>query len=525
LTNDTLLAYPKALSEIVLATLNARYQHTSFALRYLKANLQELEESCQIAEFTLEERPLDCLEKLLALRPRLIGFSVYIWNTAATLEIVRLLRRVAPDILIVLGGPEVSYEWDQQEIVALADYLITHEGEVAFRELCRQWLRGERPTQKVLAGGQPSLDELRLPYRLYTDHDLAHRVIYVEASRGCPFRCEFCLSSIDKAVRYFPLPQLLSELQTLLDRGARQFKFIDRTFNLRLEVSQQLLLFFLDRYVDGLFVHFEMVPDRFPDELRQIVARFPAGSVQFEIGIQSFDDEVQKRISRRQDMPKLEENLRYLREQTGVHIHADLIVGLPGETVEQFAAGFDRLVQLNPQEIQVGILKRLRGTPILRHDQEHAMVYSPSPPYEVLSTRAIPFEKMMQMKRFARVWDVVANRGRFPRSLPLLLGNSPFARFMDFSRWALEKIGGTREMSHVRLAEAVFSYLVDHLGQPLIAIAEATLSDYTEGNRRHPPGFLYKRSEIPRELLRPVQAGSAQAPSLPGRQARHLSHA
>lgn len=510
------------MSDIVLVAVNARYQHTSFALRYLKANLAELEERCQLLEFSLDERPLDCLEKILASKPRVVGLSVYIWNAVVSLEIVRLLRRVAPEVVVVVGGPEVSYEWEQQELVSLADYLVRHEGELAFRELCRQLLSGERPGTRVLAGGQPPLETLALPYRLYSDHDLRHRVVYVEASRGCPFKCEFCLSSLDKGVRYFPLPELLKELQLLLDRGARQFKFIDRTFNLRLEVSQQLLQFFRERYVEGLFVHFEMVPDRFPEELRQIVAGFPAGSVQFEIGIQSFDAEVQHRISRRQDSARLEDNLRYLRAHTGVHIHADLIVGLPGETVEQFAAGFNRLVQLDPQEIQVGILKRLRGTPILRHDEEYAMVYSPSPPYEVLSTSAVPFQAMMEMKRFARFWEVVGNRGRFPRTLPLLLGEAPFARFQAFTRYAWQKLGSTREMAHQRLAQLVFDYLVDELGLPLLPTAEAMLADYTEGERRNPPGFLYDRAEIPREMLRPARV-ALEKPDLPRRQARHLA--
>ena len=502
--------------------LNARYHHTSFALRYLKANLHELEERCELLEFTLEERALDCVEKILQHQPRLVGFSIYIWNTTQTLELIRILRKVSPNLPIVVGGPEVSYEWEQQEIVRLADYLITHEGEVAFRQLATQILQGEKPTQKILAGGQPPIEQIQLPYRLYSDHDLQHRVVYVEASRGCPFRCEFCLSSLDKLVRYFPLDNLLQELQTLLDRGARQFKFIDRTFNLRLEVSQTLLEFFLERYTPDLFVHFEMVPDRFPEELRQIVARFPAGAVQFEIGIQSFDAEVQKAISRRQDMAKLEENLLYLRSQTGVHIHADLIVGLPGETVAQFQKGFDRLVQLNPQEIQVGILKRLRGTPILRHDQEYAMLYSDSPPYEVLSTSAIPFAEMMEMKRFARFWEAVANRGRFPRILPILLGDSPFQRFLDFTRWALPRLKTTREMPHHKLAEMLFDYLIDDLRLDLLPCAEAMLADFTEDGKRHPPGFLYERSEVPRELLKRAKAPAAPR-TLPERQARHLA--
>lgn len=504
--------------------LNARYHHTSFALRYLKANLGDLEERCQLLEFTLEERALDCAEKILLHQPKLVGFSVYIWNTTQTLEIVRILRKVQPELPIVVGGPEVSYEWDQQEIVRLADYLITHEGEVALRNLATNILNGQPPEQKIHAGGQPPIEQIALPYRLYSDHDLQHRVVYVEASRGCPFRCEFCLSSLDKLVRYFPLDTLLQELETLLQRGARQFKFIDRTFNLRLEVSQTLLNFFLERYTPDLFVHFEMVPDRFPEELRQLVAQFPPGAVQFEIGIQSFDPDVQKAISRRQDMPKLEDNLLYLRKHTGVHIHADLIVGLPGETQEQFQKGFDRLVQLNPQEIQVGILKRLRGTPILRHDQDYAMLYSDSPPYEVLSTSAIPFLQMLEMKRFARFWEAVANRGRFPRILPILLGDSPFQNFLDYTRWALPRLKTTREMPHLKLAEMLFNYLIEHRQLELIPTAEAMLLDFTEDGKRHPPGFLYERSEIPRDMLKPAKTPRPTS-ALPERQARHLAAA
>lgn len=512
------------MSSIVLATINARYLHTSFSLRYLQANLQELEPHSELLELTPEERPIDCLEKLLALEPKVVGFSVYIWNATATLDLLRLLRRVAPEVLVVLGGPEVSYEWQDQELFALCDYLITHEGDLAFPQLCRQLLQGERPAQKVIAGGQPPLEKVALPYRLYSDHDLEHRVVYVEASRGCPFRCEFCLSSLDKATRHFDLDRLLQELQHLLDRGARRFKFIDRTFNLRLDISQQLLTFFLDRWVDDLFLHFEMVPDRFPLELRELVARFPDGAVQFEIGIQSFDPEVQKRISRRQDLVKLEDNLAYLRDHTGVHVHADLIVGLPGETMSQFAQGFDRLVALRPQEIQVGILKRLRGTPILRHDQEYAMVYSPSPPYEVLSTGAIPFQEMMKLKRFSRMWDVVANRGRFPRTLPLLLDPGPFERFMAFTQWAVQQWGSTKDLALPKVAEALFRFLVDHLQMDVAVVTQAMVADYTQGNSRYLPGFLHERDDVPKELLRQPKQLRAQAQQLPSRQARHLAH-
>jgi radical SAM superfamily enzyme YgiQ (UPF0313 family) len=221
-----------------------------------------------------------------------------------------------------------------------------------------------QPLPKIIPAELPKLEDVALPYDLYTPHDLAHRVVYVEASRGCPFTCEFCLSSLDIPVRQFPLEKFLTAMEGLLTRGATQFKFVDRTFNLNLMVSRAILQFFLARMRPGLFVHFEMVPDRLPEALRAVIAQFPAGSLQFEVGVQTFDEQTSRNISRRQDHAKLAENLTWLRSHTGVHVHADLIVGLPGEDLASFARGFDRLVALGPQEIQVGILKRLRGTPL-----------------------------------------------------------------------------------------------------------------------------------------------------------------
>ena len=226
-------------------------------------------------------------------------------------------------------------------------------------------------------------------------------------------------------------------MQKLLDRGVSQFKFVDRTFNLNIASSKSILEFFRERWRPGLFVHFEMIPDRLPDALREVIAQFPPGALQFEVGVQTFNDEVSKNISRRQDYGRLEENFRFLRGQTGVHVHADLIAGLPGETIESFAAGFDRLVELGPQEIQVGILKRLRGTPIVRHDQSWEMVYNPHPPYEILRNRLLDFAAMQRLGRFARHWDLVGNSGNFIETTPLLWKGetSAFAGLMKWSEW------------------------------------------------------------------------------------------
>ena len=473
------------MPQIVLATLNAKYIHASFGLRYLMANLADLEASAQLMEFDLQQRPVDIAESILAADPLILGLGVYIWNARETTELVLLLKRIRPQLPIILGGPEVSYESEEQAMVQACDYLITGEADRQFALLCRQLLSGERPATKIIPAPLPDFSALRLPYHLYTDDDVAHRVIYVEASRGCPFSCEFCLSSLDIPVRQVPLPALLEALQLLLDRGVTQFKFVDRTFNLNLATSKTILEFFLARQRQGLFVHFEMVPDRLPEALRAIIRQFPAGALQFEVGIQTFNTEVAALISRRQDYQRLADNLRFLRRETGVHIHADLIAGLPGESVESFAAGFDRLMELGPQEIQVGILKRLRGTPIIRHDREWEMVYSAAPPYEVLQTKLISFAQMQELRRFARFWDLVGNSGNFVETAPLIWEGQPsaFAGFQEWSAWLYGKIGKRHGIALKTLAEKLREFLTSVRGRDENQVAGALERDFKRTGR------------------------------------------
>src|ERR1051325_8294890 len=230
------------MPEIVLTTLNAKYIHAAFGLRYLLANLGPLQPRARILEFDINQRPTDIAEALLARNPKIIGIGVYIWNVAPTTELVTALKRIRPDIKIVLGGPEVSYETDSQPIVQQADHIITGEADLKFAEICAQLLGGEA-VPKIIPADLPDFSKIALPYFLYTADDIAHRVLYVEASRGCPFTCEFCLSSLDIPVRQVPLPAFLESLQDLLNRGAKQFKFVDRTFNLNITSSKAILDF------------------------------------------------------------------------------------------------------------------------------------------------------------------------------------------------------------------------------------------------------------------------------------------
>jgi radical SAM superfamily enzyme YgiQ (UPF0313 family) len=513
--------YRQVVPDIVLTTLNAKYIHAAFGLRYLMANLGELQPRACLVEFDINQRPLDIVEVLLAREPRIIGFGVYIWNVDETREVVSAIKRLRPDITIILGGPEVSYELETQPIVALADYVITGEADLKFAEVSGQLLRGEAPANKIIPAELPDVTRLALPYHLYTADDIAHRVIYVEASRGCPFTCEFCLSSLDIPVRQFPLEKMLATLEHLIARGVRQFKFVDRTFNLNLNVSRALLQFFLERYQPGMFFHFEMVPDRLPEQLREVIAKFPAGALQFEVGIQTFNEEVGGLIKRRQNYDRLEDNFHFLRGQTGVHIHADLIVGLPGESVESFAAGFNRLVALGPQEIQVGILKRLRGTPISRHDDEWQMAYGASAPYEILRNKLIGFAEMQRLRRFAKYWDLVGNSGNFVETTPLLwTGDSlhPFNGFMEFSTWLFERVGKTDSIALSRLMELLFRFLSDQRGLDKRLVAETLWRDYQRGGRNDKPSFL--ADFLPTSVTATSRKTGAR---LPQRQARHAT--
>lgn len=514
--------------DIVLATHNARWIHTSFGLRSLRANLGALRERSEILEFQLNDWPADVVEQLLAKQPRIVGLGVYVWNATQALQVVRTLKQVAPGTIVIIGGPEVSHETEQQEICALADYVVAGEADVLFRELCEQLLQGESPA-KFVAAKTPHYTELQSPYDEYTDEDIAHRIIYVESSRGCPFTCEFCLSALDVPVRKPELELFLDAMQRLLDRGVRHFKFVDRTFNLGIESSARILRFFRERWIEGMFLHFELIPDRLPEALRTEIAAMPVGGLQFEIGVQTLDDATSERISRRQNVAKLKDNVRWLRANTAAHLHVDLIVGLPGENEASFACGFDQLWALGPHEIQVGILKRLRGTPIIRHDGEHAMVYAQQSPYDVLRTAAMPFATIQRLKRFARFWEIVANRGNWIETLPLLLqGDSAFAQFAEFSTWLFERTAAPTNIALVKLARWLWQWLVEHREFDEALVGAAMMRDYTRCGRSDFPECLLPFAPGKSAQAKPGQVNSGERLDPAGgvgatRQARHGS--
>jgi radical SAM superfamily enzyme YgiQ (UPF0313 family) len=484
---------------ILISTLNARFSHASLATRYLYANMEEIQSQAEICEFTIQQDTEEILTIVHEKNPKILLLGVYIWNINETTKLVRELKALMPELIIVIGGPEVSHEYNDTSIFNTADYLITGWGDISAYELCRDILAGNAPEGKVITGLQPKLEHIKMPYDYYTDFDIQHRTVYVEASRGCPFKCEFCLSSLDKTAWTFPLDEFLAAMDCLYERGLRQFKFIDRTFNLKREFTVSILNFFLDKLAknpeESLFLHFELVPDFLPDEIKDLILKFPEGSLQFEIGIQTLNPETQKLISRKTNLVKAKENISWLSKHTTVHLHVDLIAGLPAEDLEKFADGFNELWSWEPQEIQLGILKRLKGTPIARHTKEFDFKYSPEAPYSVYENKDMDFATMNQMKNAAKFWDLIANSGRFSQTLPLLFNEKAFETLWEISEYMVSKFKRTHSIPLDKLFAEVYVYLTEIKKLPLEEVREIMGQDFLRIGLQGWPRYLGDKPE------------------------------
>ena len=339
---------------ILLVAVNARYSHCSYAARSLQANLGALSGSARILETDLDITPLQLAAQIVEACPLIVGFSVYLWNVRLVEATALILRAVAPHLLLVAGGPELTADYPH---VARFDAVIAGEGESAFRAFCEQALSANaplrpetpapsprpacpQPPSSVLIASPEDPSALALPYDLYTEEDLAQRTIYVEASRGCPYACGYCTSA-GTGLRLIPLERLLPAFDTLWRRGLRRFKFLDRSFNAPAAHAAALLDFFLGRATPGMELHFEINPDHLHESVAARIAAFPRGALHLEAGIQTLNPEVAKGIGRSADTRQTLANLSFLTRQTGATVHADLIFGLPGEDESSFACGFN----------------------------------------------------------------------------------------------------------------------------------------------------------------------------------------
>lgn len=507
------------VSDILLVTFTARYIHSAFGLRYLQANLQRSGIDAEILELE-NQFPVEAVELLAKKKPKVVCFSVHIWNIELIRKCVGLLRQVLPEVFVVAGGPELEAISMDDSLINDLDFVVKGEGDDLIAPLCLYGL-GENKTSsiesmlsavasvtgKIIKAFLPDLSTVALPYHLYNEEDIENRVVYVETSRGCPFSCHYCASSLEKGVRYFPLDNILIEFDRLLKLGVHHFKFVDRSFNANPERAAEILRFFLNHESTDFYLHFEFLPVVLPGYLKDLLSQFPEGTLHIEVGIQTFNKEVSQRVGRTMSGTVAEDTLDFLLKETKGIVHGDLIIGLPGDTIESIASSFNRLWRLGVQEIQVNLLKCLKGTPLEQHSIDFSMKYSYCPPYEVLSTSTMDFLTIRKLHEFSRIFNLLCHSDNFPRvsqivmaggtSESRLIDSKPFDQLEAFSNYILQVFGRSHHISLRILIRSVYDYLVENLKLGTSEAAELIALDYYDGGKRKRVPWLEELRRIP----------------------------
>jgi len=462
--------------KVVLSTLNAKFIHTSLALRCLKA-YSEHQFDMEIAEYTIKDPAMNIVSDLFSRNPDVIGFSCYIWNIEETITVVNMLRKIKPDIRIVLGGPEVSYDTQQwMERLQDVDFIVMGEGEETFHHLLTE-IEGEgkfhmvfglayrkrkgEETEIVITPGRPklNLNELPSPHRFQEDiPHLGSRVVYFETSRGCPFSCQFCLSSIEVGVRYFDMERTKSDILYLIENGAKLIKFVDRTFNIKRDYALEMFQFLIENH-QGCVFQFEITADIMrPEVLDYLAEHAPPGIFRFEIGVQSTNDPTNLAVQRRQNWSKLVRTVTKVKDSGKIDQHLDLIAGLPLENYDTFRGTFNDVFALRPEELQLGFLKMLRGTGLRLDAEKWGYIYMDRAPYEMLGNDLMPFGDIVRIKRVEDVLEKYWNAHRMDHTLLYLVDHvfpSPFDFFQLFGDYweqrGWQKIGHQLEDLFSRL--------------------------------------------------------------------------
>ncbi|GLI06231.1 B12-binding domain-containing radical SAM protein [Paenibacillus tyrfis] len=493
------------MKTIVLSTLNAKYIHTSLALRYLKAFSQHDFPGIQIAEYTIKDPAMNIVSDIYQRKPDVVGFSCYIWNIEETIVVVSMLKKIMPELIVVLGGPEVSYDTEYwMNRLPQVNFIVVGEGEETLHHLLTE-LEGDRALYSVFGLAyrnkegrvvinpprpKLALDDIPTPHRFAEDvPSLANRVVYFETSRGCPFSCQFCLSSIEVGVRYFDLERTKSDLLYLIRSGAKLIKFVDRTFNIKRDYAMEMFEFLIQNH-SGCVFQFEITADIMrPEVLDYLAENAPPGIFRFEIGVQSTNDLTNSLVKRRQNFAKLTRTVTKVKESGKIDQHLDLIAGLPEEDYNSFRKTFNDVFALGPEELQLGFLKMLRGTG-MRHDAEkYGYLYMDHAPYEILGNKILPFSDLVRIKRVEDVLEKYWNAHRMDHTVRYLIEReftSAFDFFQEFGDYWEER--GWQKIGHQ--LEDLFTRLhafLKHRGTAKLDVIEGLMKlDYFLNHKYKP---------------------------------------
>lgn len=452
--------------EVLLAAINAKYIHSNPAVYSLRAYAAEYSGRIAVAEYTINNRTEQILQDIYKRRPRVLCFSCYIWNIVPVCRVAEEFHKLCPEVPIWVGGPEVSYESEAflREHAFLTGVMMG-EGERIFRNLCRYYL-GEDGSLKDIRGialrtgeaGQDIelhepeelLDMDELPFYYKDMEDFRDRIIYYETSRGCPFRCSYCLSSVEKSLRFRSMEAVRRELQFFLDHNVPQVKLVDRTFNCDGRRAAEIWRYILEHDNGYTNFHFEVAADLMTEEEIELLSRMRPGLVQLEIGVQTTHPETIDEIRRKMDLSMVKRTVSRIRQPGNVHQHLDLIAGLPYEDYRTFARSFDEIYALRPEQLQLGFLKVLKGSYMYEQAASYGLVYLSEPPYEVLKTRWLTFDEICKIKLAEEMLEVYYNSGQFPMSIFLLERqfDSPYRMFEELGLFYEER--GYLKRSHSR---------------------------------------------------------------------------
>ncbi|MGI5895663.1 MAG: B12-binding domain-containing radical SAM protein [Oscillospiraceae bacterium] len=497
------------MKHVLLVGVNAKYIHSNLAIRCLKAvcERQGIPSHIDLCEYTINQSVDSILYDIVRRDPDIVGFSCYIFNIDVVKKLAASLRKLLPDCTIILGGPEVGYRAAEAlEQIPAADYIIRGEGEHPIARLLNCLEHGDdlcavpsltfRQNQNIVETPQVSLPaQDTLPF-CYTEQDIAaleHKILYFESSRGCPFRCSYCISSIEKQLRFFSMDGVLKQLQLFLDNRVQQVKFIDRTFNCSPE--RALAIWEYIRLHDNGVTnfHFEIAADLLNEAMFRCLEQMRPGLVQLEIGVQSTSSATLSAIRRKTDWEKVRSNTLHLLKQGNIHIHLDLIAGLPAEDYQSFTRSFNDVYSLHPHQFQLGFLKVLYGSALEEHARTYGIQYRDYPPYEVLSTNAISYPELIKLKRVEALVDALYNSGRFRRCLALAepLFQNPYAFYDAFADY-LEQRGISAETAgKYGLYQALLDFAVQREPSVNSSLRQAIKFDlYSRERMRILPDFL-----------------------------------
>lgn len=495
---------------VLLTAINSKYIHTGLGLRYVGEYAKAQGHEVQLLEETINSQSLDVFEKIMGADAEVYGFSVHIWNKPFVMRLIAMLRKLRPQAIIVVGGPEVAF--DAQRIFAeqpAIDYIVQGEGEICFSQLLQSLELHEAIPSHIaykigdevrLNGGTTVIEDLSILPFPYPDLEQVlaeHKIVYYECTRGCPFNCAYCLSGISRNVRKRPLPLVLVDLDRFIAAGASLVKFVDRTYNLDESYFLPIMKHLAMAETNATF-HFEIKADILTEQVLDFLATVPKGRFQLEIGIQSTNQPTLKAINRKDNWEKLAANVRRLLEMGNMHIHVDLIAGLPYEDLATFGKSFDDVYGLNAHMLQLGFLKVLPGTQMQKEAQEHGLLYMDEPPYEILATKYMPYEDMQFLKRMENVLDQTGNSGVFPHILSALMrceGLKPFAFYSKLTNWWV-RAGHYPQSHNVRgVAEILAQYIKENCGSRALMLLDILRYDVFVAVPGWRPNWLNWRGE------------------------------